>query len=370
MGVSLPDTAAQAVAALQEVVPKAKLHVYGSQVTGLADAGSDVDVTLEFGASEHSLDQLQQLLWPLANAGFAEMELLHNARVPIAKVIHKATGVAMDVSVNNLLPVYNSQLIKAYVDLDPRLGPVVKQVKRWTKDLGIRAQGPSGSPGLSSYALAIMCIYYAQVVGVLPRLQGKHAPAKWIEGRNCGFAVPADWAPSEKELSFAGFVHFFAEDFDWGVEVVSLRGRKQALHAQLEPLCVRDPLPLHIEDPLELERDLCDVLRDGGHALLRACFLRENAPRYLVQLGQQEGRAGLLHDCALGGKLRAKDTTLVASPDRHLETSVDASHSDKACHPTSPPARAEPLPLHHAAHPCQADLSSDHGLSDALGGMA
>ena len=76
-------------------------------------------------------------------------------------------GTDFDLSVNNILPIFNTRLIQAYVDLDPRMATLVKGVKLWVKGKGL-----SGAQlgHLSSYALTLMAIYYAQNKGTLPVL--------------------------------------------------------------------------------------------------------------------------------------------------------------------------------------------------------
>ena len=194
-------------------------------------------------------------------------------------------GTDFDLSVNNILPIFNTRLIQAYVDLDPRMATLVKEVKLWVKGKGLSG---AQSGHLSSYALTLMAIYYAQNKGALPVLQGPHVPPKLEEGCDVAFEVPATWSSrAEAELSFEGFVRFYAVEYRWGRECVSVRNGKRLdleNYPKLQGLRPRRgisaeewEISIRIEDPFERSRDLADVLQYGRSAELRAALLAEHA---------------------------------------------------------------------------------------------
>lgn len=103
---------------------------------------------------------------------------IRSARVPIVKLDytceHCKDTLEIDVSINNLFCLYNSNLIKAYVSLRPNtLPPLFFAVKSWLKARGLN--DPSGRwsnhKSLSSYAIALLVIQFLQIQGHLPNLQ-------------------------------------------------------------------------------------------------------------------------------------------------------------------------------------------------------
>ncbi|KAJ1448914.1 hypothetical protein M885DRAFT_415123, partial [Pelagophyceae sp. CCMP2097] len=77
------------------------------------------------------------------------------ARVPVVKCTDSSTGLAMDVTVNNLLGVENSQLVGAYAAIDDRARMLLFLVKCWAKANGV-GDAAAGTP--SSYAHAILAV--------------------------------------------------------------------------------------------------------------------------------------------------------------------------------------------------------------------
>ena len=101
------------------------------------------------------------------------------------------------------------------------------------------------------------------------------------------FEVPAAWsADAEAELSFEGFVRFYAVEYSWGRECVSVRnGTRLDLenYPELRKLRPRKGVSaeewqqsIRIEDPFERSRDLADVLQSGCNTKLRAALLAEH----------------------------------------------------------------------------------------------
>ena len=99
---------------------------------------------------------------------------------------------------NNVLPVFNTRLLKAYADLDPVVVKLVKTVKPWAKRAGVQG-APAGN--LSSYALTLMVIYFAQIRGALPVLQGDHVIPQVEQECNVAFAIPEGWRSAKDDPS-------------------------------------------------------------------------------------------------------------------------------------------------------------------------
>jgi len=234
--------------------------------------------------------------------GLAVEGLINGAKVPIV-VLSSFGRQIIDVSINNVLPTFNTKLLGEYSRLDDRVVGLVLCVKRWAKMTQV-SDAKMGN--LSSYSWSILCLYYLQYVGVIPSLQARAPPG--VSLYNCpssgrsfdvGF-LSGRLAIVEKELVeksmttrcvlslaelLCGFFMFYDREFKWGSEVVSIRigGRAR--------LSITDPefgllsqgsrsmmeLPpgtekIHIEDPFDLSRNLHCVMDTEGLIRLRKAF--------------------------------------------------------------------------------------------------
>ncbi|CAM9856546.1 unnamed protein product, partial [Ectocarpus sp. 4 AP-2014] len=110
--------------------------------------------------------------------GFTDVMAVHRSRVPVVKtcVPRRLWGPAgrpieCDISVNNLVAVHNTRLVKAYTDLDPRCHRLLYLVKAWAKARGV---GDSSKGTLSSYGHCLTVLHYLTRVGVVPSLLKEH----------------------------------------------------------------------------------------------------------------------------------------------------------------------------------------------------
>jgi DNA polymerase sigma len=61
------------------------------------------------------------------------VEAIESAVVPLCKFVDPLTGISCDLTIHNTLAMENSQLIKEYTLLDPRIRPLVYMLKHFTK---------------------------------------------------------------------------------------------------------------------------------------------------------------------------------------------------------------------------------------------
>jgi len=92
------------------------------------------------------------------------------AKVPLIKYEDAKTSMDVDLNVNNILGVYNSDLIYTYCMIDQRFHILGIFLKNWAKGVNIIG-GANGL--LSSYALTLMLIAFLQSrkPQILPCLQ-------------------------------------------------------------------------------------------------------------------------------------------------------------------------------------------------------
>mmetsp|Transcript_81810 Transcript_81810/g.258003 ORF Transcript_81810/g.258003 Transcript_81810/m.258003 type:complete len:463 (+) Transcript_81810:72-1460(+) len=289
-----------------------EVRAYGSAVNGFGDETSDVDLVvaataaslvkgleLEGGVASRGLAScaLGELQSRLRKCGFHAPECRLDARIPVLKMradrwlSSRPGGVECDLTINNLLPVFNTALLKAYADIDARAAEITQSCRRWAKAHGVHG---ARLGHLSSYAFALMVICYMQVKGALPCLQrnAQAEPRIFKEGGKAYNVAMEDragaaWEPAkEATIDFSGFVGFFCREFKWGEWVVSVRTgqclgaadcpRLQVNHKKGMTLREFGEL-IHIEDPFDVERDLNFVLDTTHNSKLRSALEQQHA---------------------------------------------------------------------------------------------
>jgi DNA polymerase sigma len=301
--------------------PSADIQMFGSAASGLCERGSDIDATVivdfailnkrfhgknrtpSVGHETRTLCSeavcaIAKYIESTNGTGLGVEGLINGAKVPIV-VLSSFGRQIIDVSINNVLPTFNTRLLGEYSKLDSRVISLVLSVKRWAK----MAQVSDAKMGnLSSYSWSILCLYYLQYVGIIPSLQSRappgldlyHCPSTGKSFDVTFLSGPAAQAekrllPPKDDLTVAellcGFFTFYDKEFKWGTEVVSIRiggkERKSINEAEFGMLSQGSrsmmELPtgterIHIEDPFDLTRNLHCVMDTEGLIRLRKAF--------------------------------------------------------------------------------------------------
>eukprot|EP00429_Kryptoperidinium_foliaceum_P043723 CAMPEP_0176101670 /NCGR_PEP_ID=MMETSP0120_2-20121206/50994_1 /TAXON_ID=160619 /ORGANISM="Kryptoperidinium foliaceum, Strain CCMP 1326" /LENGTH=754 /DNA_ID=CAMNT_0017435721 /DNA_START=131 /DNA_END=2395 /DNA_ORIENTATION=+ len=246
-----------------------RVEQFGSVRNGFGTRGSDLDLTVVsetsaedcdgIAAVERLRDQLQPLLQE--HPSFTVVQEIYGAKVPILKLRFEEC-LDVDISYQNVRALRNTRLLKAYASLNPAVQGLVIAVKLWAKSAGICG---AAERNLSSYAFALMVIYYLQIELEMPCLS-----TEAFDNRGVGFEDPAvasatsAWQVDSHSPSSLvwGFFRFYASRFAWGREVVSIRLGKRSSRTdeRFKRLSHRSVARLHIEDPYELDRNLHCVL--------------------------------------------------------------------------------------------------------------
>lgn len=187
-----------------------------------------------------------------------------------------AQGVPLNLSVNAVTPLYNAALLAECGRLEPRARELILLVKRWAKDRGL-CHAAKGH--LSPYAWTLLVIFFCQVMDseegpLLPPLEGFSTCSGLMQdgGRKGAAKAPAPApkavearAPGAKSAAtlFKDFVNFYAKEFDWRKEAVSIRlGHRAApdhalpLHIVLDGETGTSEVGPSIEDPFEPTQNL------------------------------------------------------------------------------------------------------------------
>ncbi|KAJ3016302.1 hypothetical protein HKX48_004116 [Thoreauomyces humboldtii] len=156
--------------------PAVHVKFFGSAVNRLGFKSSDIDVILEIEGARYLTPKVMgqtKSVWRLAamlrRNGMQNVVAIPSARVPICKFEDPETGLSCDMNFGNLLGRYNSELLRAYTWVDPRVRPLIVLVKNWAKHRDVNDSAGGGT--ISSYGYSLMVINYMQSRGMLPSLQ-------------------------------------------------------------------------------------------------------------------------------------------------------------------------------------------------------
>ncbi len=256
---------------------------FGSSVIpGFWRPGSDLDVTVD----PISNGPLSRIIDRVDDAGkrkclqrmFAEVsslvpswnvQAILGARVPIIKVVEPSTGMRVDISIQNDLPIYRSKLLSAYALIDSRFAQLAVALKAWAKAKGI---GDARNHTLSSYCSNLLLLFYLQKgvkPPILPCLQAPTITLKadalrralrqgrartvtipeptLVDGRNVSFHEHTHlvgWGSDNqtpiKDL-LRGFFKFYAFQHVLTESPVSVSGQRPQFFKHRSPFAVVDP---------------------------------------------------------------------------------------------------------------------------------
>ncbi|XP_035849732.1 poly(A) RNA polymerase GLD2 isoform X2 [Sander lucioperca] len=219
---------------IQSIYAVARLYLTGSSMNGLGCRSSDADLCLVLKGNNrpdpiHVLTVLQRLFKSLS---YVERTQLIRAKVPILRFREKGSDLEFDLNINNTVGIRNTFLLRSYAYADLRIRPMILVVKKWARHNQIN----DASKGtLSSYTLVLMVLHYLQTLKepVLPSLQRDYPECFYAfldidvvpEGPK---RVPPYISTNQSSLGelLLGFLKYYATDFRWDKQVISVREAK------------------------------------------------------------------------------------------------------------------------------------------------
>ncbi|MDP6869400.1 MAG: nucleotidyltransferase domain-containing protein [Candidatus Poseidoniaceae archaeon] len=266
-----------------------KLIPFGSVKTGLSLKGGDLDLCFQQNNAD-AKKVIKRISGMMRGQGMEKVQALTRAKVPIIKFIDPRSGIHVDISINNSLALYNTKLLETYAEIDERVKRVALCVKHWALHRNI-CDPLSGT--LSSYAWSNLVIAHLQLEGLLPNLQeSEDRTIAKVDGREYDLTINTEAIVKEIETSahelLVWFFYRFAK-WDWENDVVSIRNNGKisrdekgwnnenptALEANNSDSKLRMGLHhLPIEDPFDLEHDLCRVVRAEGELSIKNELIR------------------------------------------------------------------------------------------------
>ncbi len=275
-----------------------KLSSFGSFESGLSLSFGDIDLCLEF-ESEAPKKVLNKIARMLNEDGMKDVNLITNAKVPIVKCVDGKSMIPIDISVNNNLSVYNTELLRRYSKLDSRVKPFILAVKYWARNRGI-CEPTSGT--FSSYAWTLIAINALQTMEnpVIPNLSPKDGREEvTIGGKSFDVSMldssSIDFISNNTDTVSELIIRFFAYltlNWPWNKSVVSVgngkllpRENKNWEHQkpfissaiQDKKIVRLGKHPLPVEDPFDELHDLSVVLDAEGVFEIRDEVLRAYA---------------------------------------------------------------------------------------------
>ncbi|XP_070541843.1 poly(A) RNA polymerase GLD2-like [Ptychodera flava] len=283
------------------------LHITGSSLNGFGNRHSDLDMCLMltdcFNSTSPSRSMVLNCLYDIEaqfrqdHRHFQRMSVIR-ARVPILRFTDMRSGLDCDININNATGIRNTHLLQVYAKMDWRVAPLVMVIKHWASAHDINDASQST---LSSYSLALMALHYLQRLRppVIPALQQLYptifrntSDVKNLLSTSLDLALPKNLQfNSENTQSLSGllkgFFQYFAEEFDFSSQVISVRlgiaYPKKSLNVS-EPyhwkhICIEEPFdsnntarPVYLQSKYE---QIVDTFKNTNRKIGKATSLND-----------------------------------------------------------------------------------------------
>lgn len=283
----------------------------------MIDSDLDIDCCWPGGNPESPRIAVGRIGSALELLGMKDVSLRPGARIPIAAFTDPETGYSCDIALTkNSLAVHNTELLRTYASIDPRVVDLGLLLKHWAKSRGIC--NPVEKT-LNSYTLMLMMIQFLQMqpIPLVPSLQ--QLPSYWngrtmftgndnkghdvtepVSKCNIYFYKAVTDEEKQKLQAFAArntqtveellmsFFTFYGTQFNFRDQVISVRtGSPLTRKDKSEESDWIVKPTLSVEDPFETAFDTAHFVVGDGHWKVMNEFVRAAA---LVNRLQPEGQ--------------------------------------------------------------------------------
>ncbi|KAI1730934.1 cid1 family poly A polymerase domain-containing protein [Ditylenchus destructor] len=272
--------------------PELEIVPFGSLLNGFACDDCDLDLFLRLRPDERLPDNTDDIskdkrqLFDVVRDEFIglgfEAYTIIGAKVPIVKFWTKgdfSDGFKGDVSCDNSLAKYNSDMLATYCKFDDRVPRLGIMIKKWAKSWETN-EASTGT--ISSYALIVMMIHSLQVCKppVLPYLQEvaktDGADRVMYEDFDVTFSTEIDKIKSNgcftnKESVgqlFFNFLLYYCKKVDYEFDVIQIRCPGNLSKLDKDWCCFN----MCVEDPFELSHNLTRGVKTMGFSHIMKCF--------------------------------------------------------------------------------------------------
>ncbi|CAF0933147.1 unnamed protein product [Rotaria sordida] len=227
----------------RDIFPYVGLYIIGSTVNGFGQCNSELDICLMISHDKLSEYETSYILQKIRNI-FQHGEYFRDVKLvrrifPILRFFDLLTSITCNIYLNEAVTIRNTFLMRFYSECDHRLPILINTIKYWASKVNLKQRIHNSFNG---YCLTLMCIYYLQIAilpsPIAPRfneLLSNNKFNKNIDIRKLNLFDTIDlakiWISTdvtiEVEDLFIGFFKFYAIDFDFPNDIISIRtGRK------------------------------------------------------------------------------------------------------------------------------------------------
>ncbi|KAI9296944.1 Nucleotidyltransferase [Neoconidiobolus thromboides FSU 785] len=249
-----------------------KVSLFGSSENGLGMKMSDVDICIL--TPWDGFNDVRLLAELLKRNGFSNINCISQAKVPIIKAWDPQLKLACDINVNNPLAIHNTELIKCYVNIDPRVQPLAITIKYWAKQRVLNDAAAGGTLSTYSWVNLILNFLQTRQPPILPVLHQLPYKKEMELGVDVGYfkniSLLKGFGLANKEtlggLLFA-FFKKFGYEFDYDNQIISLREGKLINKIDKGWDQMKGNFSLCIEEVFNVERNIgnsCDLISRLG----------------------------------------------------------------------------------------------------------
>ncbi|CAM9630998.1 unnamed protein product [Pylaiella littoralis] len=216
--------------------PRAQVHVFGSQLTGLVLPNSDID-TVVFDGPSDSMEKMGRVVYRRQNQGeVREVSVIKSAKVPLVKFVHIGSGIQVDVCFDQISGMQSGEAARAMMKQMTPVRPLVMVLKAY---MGQRKLNETYHGGIGSFLLQLMVVALVQKCGREAKDKGHDPPT------NLGYLLDEFFDFYGNQLNYA----------TTGITLLSQSGggffNKQAIGWFEE----RNPFRLSMQNPHQTEVD-------------------------------------------------------------------------------------------------------------------